>query len=96
MDIQSWFTKFPVWISLQQEVILEAGEKALELGLLFGTEIRQGEELDVLCFQHLMLQEFAAGVFVSIQDKVCVSATAFMCVPHFYFATLILLHRSNS
>ena len=47
-----------------------AGEKALDLGLLFGTEIPQGEELDVLCFQHLMLQEFAAGVFVSIQDRV--------------------------
>ena len=44
--------------------------KALELGLLFGTEIPQGEEMDVLCFQHLLLQEFAAGVFISRQDFV--------------------------
>ena len=41
---------------------------ALELGLLFGTEIPQGEELDVLCFQHLLLQEFAAAVFISRKD----------------------------
>ena len=43
---------------------------ALELGLLFGTEIPQGEELDVLCFQHLLLQEFAAAVFISRKDLV--------------------------
>ena len=83
MNIQNWLKKFSVGIYLQEEVIRAAGEKALELGLLFGTEILQGEELDVLCFQHLMLQEFAAGVFVSIQDKVFVSATIFMCVQGF-------------
>ena len=55
-----------------------AGEKALELGLLFGTEIPQGEELDVLCFQHLMLQEFAAAVFISRKD--IVSGTPQVCL----------------
>ena len=83
MNIQNWLKKFSVVIYLQEQVIRVAGEKALELGLLFGTEIPQGEELDVLCFQHLMLQEFAAGVFVSIQDKVFVSSTICMCVQGF-------------
>ena len=45
-------------------------QEALKLGLLFGTEIPQGEELDVLCFQHLMLQEFTAAVFISRKDIV--------------------------
>ena len=47
------------------------GEEALELGLLFGIEIPQGEELDALCFLHHMIQEFAAGVFISKQERVC-------------------------
>ena len=59
-------------IYLQQEVIDVAGEEALELGLLFGTEnlTPQEEETDVLCFAHLMLQEFAGAVFIAKQDKV--------------------------
>ena len=47
-----------------------ATQEALKLGLLFRNEIPQGEELDVLCFQHLLLQEFAAAVFISRQDIV--------------------------
>ena len=49
-----------------------AGEEALELGLLFGTEdlSPQEEEIDVLCFQHLLLEEFVAGHFISQQDMV--------------------------
>ena len=49
-----------------------AGAEALELGLLFGTEnlTPQEEETDVLCFLHLMLQEFAAAIFLSDQDIV--------------------------
>ena len=53
-------------------MIRVAGEDALELGLLFGTEnlTPQEEETDVFCFQHLMLQEFVAAHFISLQDKV--------------------------
>ena len=53
-------------------MIRVAGEEALELGLLFGTEnlTQQEEETDVLCFLHLMLQEFAAAIFLSEQDIV--------------------------
>ena len=47
-----------------------AGPQALELGLLFSTEIPQEEEVDALCFQHIMLQEFAAAVFISVKDIV--------------------------
>ena len=47
-----------------------ATQEALKLGLLFGNEIPRGEELDVLCFQHLLLQEFAAAVFISRKDIV--------------------------
>ena len=56
----------------QEEVIRLAGEEALELGLLFGTEnlSPQEEETDVFTFQHLMLQEFVASHFISQQDKV--------------------------
>ena len=56
----------------QEEVIRLAGEEALELGLLFGTEnlSPQEEETDVFTFQHLMLQEFVAAHFISQQDKV--------------------------
>ena len=59
-------------LSFQEEVISVAGEEALELGLLFGTEnlTPQEEEMDVFCFQHLMLQEFVAAHFISQQDKV--------------------------
>ena len=44
-----------------------AGEEALELGLLFGMEntTPQEEESDVLCFLHLLLQEFAAAIFLT-------------------------------
>ena len=57
---------------LQEEVVRVAGEKALELGLLFGTEnlTPQEEETDVFCFAHLMLQEFVAAIFIAGQDKV--------------------------
>ena len=56
----------------QEEVIRLAGEEALELGLLFGTEnlSPQEEETDVLCFLHLLLQEFAATKFIAEADKV--------------------------
>ena len=49
-----------------------AGEEALELGLLFGTEnlTPQEEEEDVLCFLHLLLQEFAGTKFIAEADKV--------------------------
>ena len=49
-----------------------AGEEALELGLLFGTEnlTPREEETDVLCFLHLLLQEFAATKFIAEADKV--------------------------
>ena len=49
-----------------------AGEEALELGLLFGTEnpIPQEEESDSLCFLHLLLQEFAAAKYLSEKDIV--------------------------
>ena len=43
----------------------EAGAEALDLGLLIGTETNtQEEETDVLCFLHLLFQEFAAAVFI--------------------------------
>ena len=61
-----------IYSLIQEEVQEIVGEKALELGLLFGIEIPQREEMDALCFLHLMLQESAAGVFVSRQDRVCV------------------------
>ena len=61
-----------IYSLIQEEVQEIVGVKALELGLLFGIEIPQREEMDALCFLHLMLQEFAAGVFVSRQDRVYV------------------------
>ena len=56
----------------QEEVVAVAGEKALELGLLFGTEniTPSEEETDDLCFTHLMLQEFAAAKFICVQSQV--------------------------
>ena len=54
----------------QEEVIRVAGEEALELGLLFGTESMEEDEADALCFAHLMLQEFAGGLYISEQDIV--------------------------
>ena len=53
-------------------MIRVAGEEALELGLLFGTENLnpQEEETDVLCFAHLLIQEFVGGYFLSKFDKV--------------------------
>ena len=62
-----------LYFYLQEEIEEMVGEEALELGLLFGIEIPQEEEMDALCFLHHMLQEFAAGVFISRQEKVCVS-----------------------
>ena len=54
-------------------VIRVAGKEALELGLMFGTEnlTPQEEETDVLCFPHLLIQEFVAGYFLSKLDMVC-------------------------
>ena len=57
-------------ILFQNEVVERAGPEALELGLLFGTEIPQEEEMDALCFQHLVLQEFAVAGWLSRQDIV--------------------------
>ena len=56
----------------QEEVVRVAGEEALELGLMFGTEnlTPQEEDTDVLCFPHLLIQEFVAGYFLSKLDKV--------------------------
>ena len=53
-------------------MIRVAGEEALELRLLFGTEnlTPQEEETDVLCFLHLLLHEFAATKFIAEADKV--------------------------
>ena len=50
-------------------MIDKVGENALELGLLFGVEISQEEETDAVCFQHVMLQEFTAAVFIARLDK---------------------------
>ena len=47
-----------------------AGAEALELGLLFGTENLTPQEEDVLCFSHLLLQEFMAGKYVSELKRV--------------------------
>ena len=51
-------------------MIRKAGEEALELGLLFGTESMEENEADALCFAHLMLQEFVGGLYISEQDIV--------------------------
>ncbi len=53
-------------------MIAEAGSEVLELGLLFGTEKTtiQEEQTDVFSFPHLLLQEFAAGKYISLQDQV--------------------------
>ena len=53
-------------------MIRVAGKEALELGLLFGTEnlTPQEEETDVLCFLHLLQQEFAAAIFLTEQPIV--------------------------
>ena len=49
--------------------------EALELGLLMGAEniTVKEEETEVLCFTHLMLQEFAAGKYISELPKVHIS-----------------------
>ena len=56
----------------QEEVVRLVGEEILELGLLFGAEnlSPREEEMDVLCFPHLLIQEFVAGYFLSKCDKV--------------------------
>ena len=56
----------------QEEVLAVAGREALELGLLMGTEnlSPQEEEQDVLCFPHLLLQEYTAAIYVAQLDKV--------------------------
>ena len=61
-----------LFTNFQEEVTRVAGAEALELGLLFGTEnlTSQEEEEDVLCFSHLLLQEFMAGKFVSELKRV--------------------------
>ena len=53
-------------------MIRVAGEEALELGLLMGTEVPfyREEETDVLCFHHLMVQEFLAALYISELPKV--------------------------
>ena len=53
-------------------MIRVAGKAALELGLLFGTEnlTPQEEETDILCFPHLLIQEFVGAYFLSKCDKV--------------------------
>ena len=57
-------------LQFQEEVIRVAGEEALELGLLFGTENLTPQEEGVLCFLHLLLQEFAATKFIAEAGKV--------------------------
>ena len=61
-----------IMFDFQEEVIRVAGEESLELGLLFGTEnlTPQEEETDVLCFAHLLIQEFVGAYFLSKFDKV--------------------------
>ena len=56
----------------QEEVLRVAGEEALELGLLMGTEnmTPQQEETEVFSFPHLMLQEFLASLYLSQLPKV--------------------------
>ena len=63
MTIKSFF---------QEEVLHVAGEEALELGLLVGTEnmTPQEEETEVFSFPHLMLQEFLASLYLSQLSKV--------------------------
>ena len=49
-----------------------AGEEALGLGLLMGTEnmTPKEEETEVFSFPHLMLQEFLASLYLSQLPKV--------------------------
>ena len=56
----------------QEEVVREAGEEALELGLLIGAEDPnpQEEETEMLCFPHLLFQEFAAANYIAELAKV--------------------------
>ena len=56
----------------QEEVVREAGEEALDLGMLIGAEDPnpQEEETEMLCFPHLLFQEFVAANYVSVLTKV--------------------------
>ena len=59
-------------IIFQEEVVREeAGEEALDLGLLIGAEDPdpQEEETEMLCFPHLLFQEFVAANYVSVLTK---------------------------
>ena len=51
----------------QEEILQFVGEEAFSLGLLMGTE---GEEDQLFCFHHLLLQEFVAGKFVATLNEV--------------------------
>ena len=54
-------------VTFQEEILQFVGEEAFSLGLLMGTE---GEEDQLFCFHHLLLQEFVAGKFVATLNEV--------------------------
>lgn len=61
----------------QEGVVSVAGQEALQLGILFGTEnpSAQDEYEDVFSFGHKSLQEFAAGGHVAKMNKVGLKCT---------------------
>ena len=71
MHLASGWTYCRVF-TLQEEVISTAGQEAVELGLLFGTESNtlHEEEPDVLSFGHKSLQEFVGGKYVAEMSQV--------------------------
>ena len=74
-------------------MIRVAGKEALELGLLFGTEdlTSQEEETDVLCFLHLLLQEFAAAIFLT--EHPIVSFSDFFTINFSEIKTVIITRQ---
>ncbi len=60
-----------VWFILLQKDIMKASEDLLKLGLLFGQEVDlTTEDLpEVLSFQHKLIQEYLAAIYVAKQIK---------------------------
>ena len=55
---------------LQEESFLDVSYKDVFRWKNCPHEISQEEETDEVCFQHVMLQEFTAAVFIARLDKV--------------------------